>query len=380
MNRQESIRILCQSGRIVVKIGSSVLTDSTGQIDTAIINSIADQCVPLATSRCWPTIVSSGSIAIGLRIMGRKERPKSMAVLQAAAAIGQSKLVETWSQAFRRHHLPVAQILLTHADLANRKRFLNARRALGAVEKCGAIAIINENDSVSCEEIAFGDNDELAALVTNLVDARLLIMLSTAPGILDKDGEVISNIVSHDSKLDEVAMPIKSNFGTGGMISKLRATRMASERGTYVAILPGKQESCLTDFLEGKNIGTYLFPSHDTPLKSRAHWIAHILRPAGHLVIDEGASQAIIENGKSLLIPGIINIAGEFTEGDAVDIRSSSGTTFARGLVGFSSKQLQRVIGLPSTALKEILDFKHRDTVVHRNDLVLLPAPDTNHS
>src|SRR5688572_30771796 len=222
--------------------------------------------------RRWPYVVSSGAIAVGMGLLDLKTRPRTMAGLQAAAAVGQSKLIEAWSQAFRKYDVPVAQVLLTHADLANRKRFLNARRALGELERRHAIAVINENDTVSFEEIAFGDNDQLAAQVSNLVDAQLLIMLSVAPGVLNESGVRIPEARASDKMLDDLIQPSKSRYGTGGMVTKIRAARAAAARGAFVAILSGKEPGQIEALLRGEDVGTVLTPdSVEDKLSSRAH-------------------------------------------------------------------------------------------------------------
>ncbi len=360
-------------GRVVVKVGSGVLTDSQGRIDPKTIRRLAAEIAPLCGLRRWPVLVSSGAIAIGMGILGLKTRPRTMAGLQAAAALGQSKLVEAWSHAFRRFETPVAQVLLTHADLANRKRFLNARRALSELQKRKAIAVINENDTVAFEEIAFGDNDELAAQVCNLIDARLLVMLSVAPGIVNKSGTRIPEASAGDPLLDAVAGRGASKFGSGGMISKLRAARIASAKGALVAIAPGKQPGALNELLGGEDVGTLLVPDAErAKLSSRAHWIAHTLRPTGTLIVDEGARAAIIKGNKSLLPKGVTRIVGEFSEGDPVEI-SGGAEAFARGLTRYSAQQMQKIKGMSSQKITEILGFTMGDAVVHRDDLVLIP-------
>lgn len=375
MSRAERVRTLAGVGRIVIKIGSAVLTDEQGRIDPKVIRRVAADVAPLATPRRWPYVVSSGAIAIGMAILGLGQRPRTMAGLQSAAAVGQSKLVEAWSQAFRRYEVPVAQILLTHADLADRKRFLNARRALGELERRRALAVINENDTVSFEEIAFGDNDELAAHVTNLVDAPLLLMLSTAPGVLDDAGSRISVAAATDRLLDEVARPGTSKLGKGGMLSKLRAARIACARGAHVAILPGKETKIIEAFLAGDDVGTLLCPDEARPsLKSRAHWIAHTLRPNGSVAVDPGAAEALLRNGKSLLATGVVGVSGNFSEGDAVDVVHAGAPErpFARGLIRYSAAQMRQILGGSSDDIAGILGFSAGDAVIHRDDLVLL--------
>ncbi len=372
MSRASRLRAFGPAGRIVVKIGSAVLTDEHGRIDPRVIRRIASEVAPLASPRRWPYLVSSGAIAVGMGILGLAQRPRTMAGLQSAAAVGQSKLVEAWSQAFRRYEVPVAQILLTHADLSDRRRFLNARRALGELERRRAIPVINENDTVSFEEIAFGDNDELAALVTNLVDAPLLVMLSTAPGVLDHAGERIREVAAADPLLDEVAKPGSSRLGKGGMVSKLRAARIACARGAHVAILPGKTPKILASFLGGEDVGTLILPDEARPsLRSRAHWIAHALRPTGAVAVDPGAAEALLRRGKSLLAQGVVGVSGDFSEGDAVDVVHAGAPEkpFARGLIRFSAAQVRALVAGQGP---ESPRFAAGDALIHRDDLVLL--------
>jgi glutamate 5-kinase len=377
--RAEHLATLNGPGRVVVKIGSAVLTDDHGHLDPKVLRRLAAEIAPLAgagaPAKRWPFVVSSGAIAIGMAVLGLAQRPRTMAGLQSAAAVGQSKLVEAWSQAFRRYEIPVAQILLTHADLADRKRFLNARRALGELERRRALAVINENDTVSFEEIAFGDNDELAAHATNLVDAQLLVMLSTAPGILDGKNERIPETEATDPRLDDVARPGTSKYGKGGMLSKLRAARIACARGAHVAILPGKTPQVLDAFLSGEDVGTLLVPSGvKKSLKSRAHWIAHTLRPCGAVAVDPGAAEALMRKGKSLLPTGVVGVSGTFAEGEAVDIVHAGAPErpFARGLIRYSAAQMRQIIGGSSASISKTLGFSSGDAVVHRDDLVLL--------
>jgi glutamate 5-kinase len=373
---RDLLRGITRASRIVVKVGSGVLCDANGRIDPRTLRRIADEIAPLIGLRRWPFIVSSGAIAVGMSILDLKTRPRTMAGLQAAAAVGQSKLVEAWSQAFRKYEVPVAQVLLTHADLANRKRFLNARRALGELERRRAIAVINENDTVSFEEIAFGDNDQLAAQVSNLVDAQLLIMLSVSGGIMNPHGVRIPEALAKDSLLDAIAQPSKSRYGSGGMVSKIRAARAACARGAFVAILDGKSPGQIDALLRGDDVGTLLAPDAlAEKLSSRAHWITHTLRPAGTLIVDAGARRAIESNGKSLLPAGVLDVVGDFAEGDAVDVSVREGSEpmpFARGLTRYSAQQMKLIMRRPSSAISELLGFTMGDAVVHRDDLVLL--------
>jgi glutamate 5-kinase len=378
MEARQALKQRARTARIVIKIGSGVLTDSKGRLEPRTVKRLAQEIAPLAGARRWPLVVSSGAIAVGVSQLGLPRRPKTMPGLQAAAAVGQSKLVEAWGNAFRRFELPVGQVLLTHSDLADRRRFLNTRRALLELERRRAIAVINENDTVSFEEIAFGDNDGLAAQVSNVVDADILILLSVAPGLLDESGTAIDHAPAADPHLDELVRPDRSKFGTGGMRSKLKAARIAASRGAHVAIVPGREPGMIAALLDGAKVGTLLTPELGLGrLSSRDHWIAHTLRPVGTLVVDDGAVRALRELKKSLLPSGILEVIGRFEDGEPVDIarRTGAGTAvFARGLSQYAAEQLRRIAGQPSSAIAERLGFTVGDAAVHRDDMVVFTA------
>lgn len=361
-------------GRIVVKIGSGVITDAQGRLDVRILRRLADEIAPLATAKRWPVVVSSGAIAIGTTVFGLPARPKTMPGLQAAAAVGQSRLMEAWADAFRPHELTVAQVLLTHADVADRRRFLNARHALAELCARRVVAIANENDTVSTEEIAFGDNDQLAAEIANMVDAEILVLMSVAPGLLDGAGQRVPVVHAADRGLDALVQPTKSRTGTGGMTTKLKSARAAAERGAFVAIVEGKRPGVLASLLAGEDVGTLLMPAGtDRRLGSRAAWIAHSLRPRGTLVVDAGAARALREGDKSLLARGVVDALGDFDEGDPVEIRADGeARACARGLSRYAAAALRRIRGLPSSAIVDELGFTAGDAVVHKDDLVVL--------
>jgi glutamate 5-kinase len=356
-------------GRAVVKVGSSVLTSSSGRLSRRALKRIADDVAPLLGSRL-PCIVSSGAIAVGVGALGLKERPRTMAGLQAAAAVGQSKLVDAWGRALRPHGATVAQVLLTHADLADRTRFLNARRALGELERRHTLPVVNENDTVSFEEIAFGDNDRLAAQVANLVDADVLVLVTVSDGLLDAEGRRVGSISAFDPRLDGWVRPVRSRFGTGGMATKLEAVRIAAERGAVVAIIDGRRTGALSRLLAGEDEGTVFWPTDDRPLRSRAHWIAHTLRPSGRVEVDQGAVRAL-EQGRSLLPSGVVGVQGAFRAGDCVDVAGPGGRPVARGLVRYASADLDRIKGASSRRIGELLGFTSGDAVIHRDDLVI---------
>ena len=369
-NPRNSLTTALRKGPIVIKVGSGVLTDKDGRLETKVVKRIASEVAPLASPGRWPFIVSSGAIAIGMSGLGMKTRPRTIPGLQAAAAVGQSKLVEAWGNAFRKYEIPVGQVLLTSDDLSNRTRFLNARAALLELQKRKAIAIINENDSVSYEEIAVGDNDGLAAQVSNIVSAGVLVLLSVAPGILDTEGNVISSSLSTDTSLDGMLRTSKSTFGTGGMATKLAAARAACALGAHVAIIDGKQPNGLSRLLAGENIGTILLPPQNAgPMKSRSHWIAHALKPQGALYVDQGASHALLTQNKSLLPSGITSVDGNFDAGESVNIICGD-KELGRGLVRYSSEQIRQIAGQKSQAIREKLGFSLGSEVIHKDDLV----------
>lgn len=352
-----------------MKIGSSVLTTSSGRLSRRALARIADDVAPLIGTRL-PCIVSSGAIAVGMGALGLEQRPRTMAGLQAAAAVGQSKLVDAWARALRPHQATVAQVLLTHDDLADRTRFLNARRALGELERRRTVPVVNENDTVSFEEIALGDNDRLAAQVANLVDADLLILLTTADGLMDADGQRVSSISAFDARLDGWVRPARSKFGTGGMSTKLEAVRIAAERGAVVAIVDGRRAGAISRLLSGDDEGTVFWPADARPLKSRAHWIAHTLRPTGYVDLDAGAIRALRE-GRSLLPSGVTGVRGAFGPGDCVEVGPPEGPAVARGLVRYAAADLQQIKGASSAEITKRLGFTAGDAVIHRDDLVL---------
>lgn len=370
------------SGRWVLKIGSALLNRSAdagpeNQSNADPFARIAGQVRGLMHADAWPYIVSSGAISAGLSALRTPRRPESMPQLQAAAALGQPFLMQAWREAWGDAQR-VAQVLLTHADLAHRARFLNARHALGALERHRVVAIINENDSVAFEEIAFGDNDQLAAMVANVVEAEWLILLTSVEGLLDGRGQRVANAPASDAALDDLVRPTKTTEGTGGMATKLLAARAACARGAQVAILDGRVPDILPRFFRGEDVGTVLYPDAATNrLSSRAHWILHTLRPAGELWVDLGAYRALVDDGRSLLPSGIRSVRGRFEAGDAVDLvveRDGKPVAFARGLSRYGADDLAKIQGGTSADIPKRLGYHRGDVAVHRSDLVLMPA------
>jgi glutamate 5-kinase len=321
-------------------------------------------------------VVSSGAIALGRRVLGMDKRPHALPVLQAAAAVGQTRLMQAWEQAFAVHRLIAAQVLLTHDDLADRGRFLSARHALRAMLDAGVIPVVNENDTVAVEEIRYGDNDLLAALVCNLVSADALIILTDVDGVHDapppEGGQRIPLV--RDIDLDpawKVSASDPDGVGSGGMASKVQAARSAARHGVATAVVPGHRPQVVRDTLAGVDLGTLFLPSRER-MSSRKHWIAYGARPIGRLVVDEGAHRAVSAQGCSLLPAGIVAVEGSFELGDIVSLVTGQGLEFARGLAGYTASDLRRLKGLQSADIEATLGYKYLDEVIHRDDLVLL--------
>jgi len=345
--------------RVIVKIGSKSLAGDAWQRFAADVRAMRDDGRSVL-------VVSSGAIALGVQRLGLKARPKDMAWLQAAAAAGQSALMQRWEAALSPFGLVAAQVLLTHADLADRSRTNNAQRALLALLEAGAVPIINENDAVAIEEIKFGDNDQLASMVVPLVGADLLLLLSDVEGLLDDQGARVSFVRSFSEALP-FAGGSRSGIGTGGMISKLEAARRATLAGADVVIALARKPMVVANLLAGADEGT-LFPSVLQKLSARKHWIAFTLRPRGALVLDRGAAEAVARN-KSVLAVGVLGVRGTFQPGDSVSLFDPDGREVGRGLVRLSAVDAARACG------KRLEDGRSEE-LVSRDDLVVLPAED----
>lgn len=361
--------------RIVIKIGSGVITDNEG-LDTELIQTLCDDVVRLYDRGYEVVIVSSGAVAAGKSDLGIRGRPETIPLQQAAAAIGQSRLMRTYKDAFRRHGRTVGQILLTRDDLANRRRFLNARNTLMTLLEHRAIPVVNENDSVVVDEIRFGDNDNLSAMTTNLVEANLLVIMSDVDGLYDAnphlnpDAKLIPLVERVDETVEKMAGESTSMTGTGGMSSKIKAARRASLYGVGVAIVNGRTVNILSRLLDGEEIGTYVLPASNR-LTARKHWIAFTKKPRGKLLLDDGACRALVERGKSLLPSGIARIEGVFDRGDAVRLCDLDGNEVAKGVINYAQAELERIKGKKTTDIEAILGYKYSDEIVHRDNLVL---------
>jgi glutamate 5-kinase len=362
--------------RVVIKIGSNVIAPSEGALSPLIVQNLVDQIAVLVRSGLQVVIVSSGAIASGLKRLELKESPQSISLKQALAAIGQSHLIWTYEKYFNRKHLKVAQVLLTHEDLSNRERYLNARNTLFSLLNYGVIPIINENDTISAEEIKFGDNDTLSALTAHMIEADLLIILSDVDGLYtvnpreDSSGTLISTVEKITPEIEKLAGKKKSKTGKGGMVTKIEAAKKATASGAMAVIVNGREKNIIKKVLKGEEVGTVFMPI--SRLKSRKHWITYTLKPKGTVRVDSGAEKALIKDGKSLLPSGIIEIEGNFKLGDPVNIADANGKEFARGLVNFDKKDLMKIKGCHTRDIEKTLGYKHFEEVVHRNNLVLL--------
>ena len=378
MKNTDRKALVSQVKRVVIKIGSSVLTNEYSEISEGLFDEIAREVSGIKSRGIEPILVSSGAIAAGMKKLRLREKPKDVLMKQAIAACGQSTLMWYYEKAFSAFGEKVAQILLTHDALSIRKRFLNARKTLFTLLEIGVIPIVNENDTVAVEEIVFGDNDKLAALVTNLVEADLLILLSDIDGLYSKDptthkdAELISVIDEIDERIEEIAGETLGRTTTGGMKTKIEASKTAAAFGIPTIIANGKRPNTLSEIFSGKETGTFLLPAKEK-LKSRKHWIAFTLKPSGEIVIDDGAKRAIASFGKSLLPSGITGIRGDFEIGELVKCVDESGVEVARGLVSYSSDEIREIAGARTSDIEKILGYKYSDEVIHRNDLVVMP-------
>lgn len=362
---------LAQCKRVVVKIGSRLLADSPAARPAAI----ADQVVELRRRGVEVIVVSSGAIALGIRRLGLPGRPHELPALQAAAAVGQSLLMQHWEHAFAAHGLAIGQVLVTHDDLGDRRRFLSARLTLRALLDHGVVPIINENDTVATEEIKFGDNDQLAALVCNLVSADALVILTDVEGVRDAGGVRMPIVRDIDREAAPVAGGSTSGVGSGGMASKVGSARIVTRTGVPAIVAPGREPDVIVRVLAGADVGTLFVPAirgGTGTLSSRKHWIAYGAKPEGKLVVDDGAVRALKDNGKSLLPAGIKAVHGDFELGETVSIVTAAGVEIARGLVAYPAADLRKISGLQSAAIEATLGYKSIDEAIHRDDLVIL--------
>lgn len=369
---------LGKSTRWVVKIGSALLTNDGRGLNAEGIGHWVEQLAALRRANIELVLVSSGAVAEGMGRLGWKTRPNALHELQAAAAVGQMGLVQVYESHFQRYGMHTAQILLTHDDLSNRSRYLNARSTLKTLLQLGVVPVVNENDTVVTDEIRFGDNDTLGALVANLVEADLLVILTDQEGLFDKDPRSHSGaqLVSEGRAGDPALMAMAGGgsagaLGRGGMLTKVRAARLASRSGAATVIAAGRQPSVLNRIAAGESVGTLLLPDNE-PIAAKKQWLAGHLQMRGRLVIDEGAARVLREAGRSLLAVGVKQVLGEFERGEMVSVEDGAGNEVARGLVNYSAKETALVKGLPSSRFEAVLGYIDEPELIHRDNLVLL--------
>ena len=370
--------VLDAARTVVIKIGTNALSRSDDTLDTDRIAGIADQVVRWRKSGRRVVVVSSGAVGAGIGLLGLEGRPKDLPHVQAAASVGQAHLIRAYDEALQRHGLHASQILLTANDFRRRTRYLNMRNTLNALFEYDVIPIINENDTVSIDEIKFGDNDRLAAMVTNLVERPLLIILSGINGLYDgppdePGSKVIPLVERWDEALRRLAATTKSSRGTGGMATKLESMRMATTAGENAIIANGTDPRILDRILDGEEVGT-LFLASRAPLPAWKRWIGYTVNPSGQLHLDEGAAKAVHEKGKSLLAIGIRTVTGSFAKGDRVSLLDPAGTEVARGLSSYDSATLGRIAGKKVAEIQAILGEDVEAEVIHRDNLVVMSA------
>jgi len=368
---------LLESKRIVIKLGSSIITNDGNGIDEACLLSLVTQIKKLVNDGKECVVVSSGAIAAGLKILGITKRPRDLTELQAAAAVGQMGLLKIYEKLFSQCNLISAQVLLTHEDLSNRKRYLNARSTLNNLIAKKVIPIINENDTVASDEIRFGDNDTLAAMVANLLEADLLVLLTDQDGLFSDDprkndsAHLVEHAYIDDEKLDLLASDTISSIGTGGMITKIQAARKAALTGAHTIIAFGRRENILTEVGINNFYGTFL-ECREPKKFARKKWLADTLRSNGKVFIDSGAVNALVEEGKSLLSVGVTKVNGDFDRGEVVKCFDPKGREVAQGLINYSSDELNMIKGLSTDKIESILGYVNEHSLIHRNNLVIM--------
>ena len=369
--------MIAQAKSLVVKVGSSLVTDGGRGLDAAAIARWAAQVAELRRLGKRVILVSSGAIAEGMQRLGWTRRPHAMHELQAAAAVGQMGLVQCYESCFRGHGLHTAQVLLTHADMADRQRYLNARSTLRTLLDMGVIPVINENDTVVTDEIKLGDNDTLGALVTNLVEADALVILTDQAGLYDADprrnpkAKLVEEAQAGDPALESMAGGTGSALAKGGMLTKVLAAKRAARSGAHTVIASGREPQVLVRLAKGERIGT-LLTARTVPLAARKQWLADHLTVTGRVRLDAGAVKALARNGKSLLPIGVVEVSGNFVRGEVVGCLDPEGREVARGLVNYSAEETRRIMRRPSGEIETVLGYVDEPELIHRDNLVLL--------
>lgn len=373
MDRQD----IEKAKRIVIKVGSALLTNDGAGIDAQAIDKWVDQIAYLLDQKKQIVIVSSGAIAEGLVRLGMTSRPQSIHMLQSAAAVGQMGLIQTYESSFKRYSRQTAQILLDHDDMANRERYLNARGVVQSLIELGVVPIVNENDTVVTDEIRFGDNDRLAALVANLIDADALLILTDKDGLYDAnpdthaDAQLIPEALASDTSLDAIAGGSGGILGRGGMKTKLQAARLAARSGCHTLIAGGRNADIVLRVAAGESVGTLLL-ADKAPLAARKQWLVGQLQVKGTLVLDEGASKVLRQQGRSLLAVGVTAVKGSFTRGELVSCIDDQGNEVCRGLVNYSSEEAQLIQGKSTEQFVDILGYLEDEELIHRDNLVVV--------
>jgi glutamate 5-kinase len=369
--------VIQKSKRLIIKVGSSLVTNDGKGLDHAAIAKWAAQIAQLRTLGKEVVLVSSGAIAEGMQRLGFDKRPTGIHELQACAAVGQMGLAQIYETSFRRHDVRTAQVLLTHADLADRERYLNARSTLFTLLRLGVVPIINENDTVVTDEIKFGDNDTLGALVANLIEGDALIILTDQKGLFTADprkdpaAQFVHEAKAGDPTLEAMAGGAGSSLGRGGMLTKILAAKRAATSGAHTIIAWGREEEVLTRLAAGEAIGTQL-TAQTAQLTARKQWMADHLQTAGKVVLDQGAVQKLTAEGKSLLPIGVTEVTGEFGRGDVITCVDQAGRAIARGITNYTSSEARRIMRRPSTEISAILGFVEEPELIHRDNMVLL--------
>lgn len=372
----EKRQLLVESRRWVIKIGSSLLTNDGQGLDREAIACWAGQIAALVKRGHEVVLVSSGAVAAGMNRLGWKQRPEAIHELQAAAAVGQMGLIQTYEEAFQHYNLHTAQILLDHDDLSNRQRYLNARSTLRTLIDLQVIPVVNENDTVVTDEIRFGDNDTLGAMVANLIEADTLLILTDQMGMFDADPRknALAKVISENSAGDDTLLAMAGGgglLGRGGMTTKVRAARLAERSGANTVIVGGRIENVIHRIAAGESVGTLLYAAQ-APLVARKRWLAGQMQCKGSLVLDDGAVDVLRRKGKSLLPVGVRSVQGVFTRGDLVICRDLKGLEVARGLVNYDSVEAAKIAGQASHKIAALLGYQDYDELIHRDNLVLV--------
>ena len=374
MSKREQIK---KSKRCVVKIGSALLTNDGTGLNISGIKMWVKQITRLRKSGMEVVLVSSGAVAEGMCRLGLSKRPESLHELQAAAAVGQMGLIQSYESAFSKYDLHTAQVLLTHDDLSNRQRYLNARNTVRSLLDLGVIPVINENDTVVTDEIRFGDNDTLAALVANLIEADYLIILTDQNGLFDrnprefKDAKLILEASANDSSLAAMAEGGAGTFGRGGMATKISAAKLAARSGTSTLIAAGNETDVITRLFNAELIGTLLY-AEQSPVAARKQWLAGHLQIRGQLTLDDGAVKKLCESGSSLLAVGVSEVKGDFSRGEIVSCVTADGKEIARGLANYNAKDTAQIKGKASNEIESILGYVDDAEIIHRDNLVII--------